>query len=285
MKRIIRKILRIRKNETVADGVSRHISQIKKLFYKKKISQNELKSLLSDLGIKNGDTLIVHGSWRNCFMLDMSPSAFIDVLLDLLGDEGTLLMPSFPYKHDKFNVNQDISAAGVLSEVFRNREGTMRSSFPKGTMSGYGKSAREIIDGHRNSIYEYDSKSPYSNAILAHDAKILLVGMGLHPHKISAFHCGSYDAKSNNELLNKTYSKDCTSLITKDDTTFVFKYVDRIPGCRNNKSSFRRLFNKTPHQTITRKGFNAILFRGYDAYTKAYEYCSSGKTLYRYANK
>ena len=285
MKRIIRKILRIRKNETIEDGVSRHISRIKRNFYKKKLSKEELIHLLSDLGVKCGDTLIVHCSWRNCFMLETTPSDFIDVLIEMLGEDGTLLMPSFPSNHNNFNVNKDVSAAGVLSEVFRNIDGSVRSVFPKGTMCAYGKYAHDIISGHSNSIYEYDSESPYSNAINTHNAKILLVGMGLHPHKITAFHCGSYDSKINNELLNRTYSKECISLITKDDKTFDFKYIDRIQGCRNNKSSFRKLFNKTPHRTISKNGFDAILFNGKDAYTKAFEYCSSGKTLFKYSKK
>ena len=272
----------IRKNETIEDGVSRHVSRLKRLIYKKKISKEELIHILSNLGINSGDTLIVHCSWRNCFMLDMSPKDFIEVLIYLLGEEGTLLMPSFPYNHEVFNVNKDVSAAGVISEVFRNMDGTIRSVFPKGTMCGYGKLAHDIISGHKYSIYEYDSKSPYSNAIVVHDAKVLLVGMGLHPHKISAFHCGSYDSKTYNELLNRTYSNECKSLITKDEVTYEFKFMDRIHGCRNNKSRFRRLFNQTPRQTITIKGFNAILFKGKDAYKKAYEYCSSGKTLYKY---
>ena len=285
MKAFIKKILKIRNTETVEDGLSRHLAHIKRRFNMHKISKDKFLELLSNCGIKNGDTLIVHCSWRDCFMLDMSPSEVIDTFIDIIGDDGTLLMPCFPYNKENFNVNEDVSVAGVLSEIFRKRNGTVRSIFPKGTMCGCGKNAINLINGHEESLYEYDSKSPYSKAILDYDAKILLVGMGRYPHKITAFHCGSYDARMNNSKLANTYTKECRSIITKNNDEFEFHYLDRKPGCSNNKSVFRKLFKKTPRKTISYRGLKLISFKGVDAYDKAFEFCSNGQTLYKYSNK
>lgn len=68
----------------------------------------------------------------------------------------------------------------------------MRSCFPKFSMCGYGKHAEEILNKHKNSLYQFDENSPYSIATKEYNAKVLLMGMGKRPHKITVFHCASY---------------------------------------------------------------------------------------------
>lgn len=282
MQVMIRRMLGIKYNESFEDGIDRKKAHIKKQFCKQRISLCELERIFLDSGIKNGDTIIVHCAWRNCYMIDGSPASVIDLLLKVIGKDGNLLMPCYPVNPNDYNVDSDASAAGVLSEVMRHYQGAARSFFPKGTMCGIGLDAQRMIASHVKSEYQFDEHSPYYLAIRGYKARILLIGMGKHPHKITAFHCGSYDARIRNPKLQETYSKQCCSTIRKNGIITNFQYIDRIKGCTNNKRVFRKLFCKTKHKTISYKGLQVISYDGADAYRMALDYCLSGHNLYRY---
>lgn len=288
MKRIVRvlvrKILMIKENETIVDGIDRHFAHFKRTVIKRKISLDQFEMLLAKAGITPGDTLIVHCSWRNCFMIKATPEEAIQSIKKVLTDEGTLLMPCYPYNYENFDVRNDPSAAGVLSEVFRKMPNTLRSSFPKGTMCGQGKYAKEILESHILSRYQFDENSPYYRAIVEHDAKILLLGMGKLSHKITAFHCGAYDSKSYNSRLKETYSLNIQANITFwDGTTETISFVDRNENCHNNNRKFRKLFKEVKRKTIKNNSLVMVCFDGADAMGKAYDYCKRGKNLYSYS--
>ena len=129
VKKVLRNILRIKEDETVADGIERHYYHLEKKIPYKKISKEELGQYLDKIGVKKGDVLIVHASWRAMYMLDASPEDIIKLLLDRIGkEEGTLLMPAYGEDSNSFDLNKTKSAAGVLSECFRNYSGGWTST-------------------------------------------------------------------------------------------------------------------------------------------------------------
>ena len=85
IKKVLRSILRIKENETVADGIERHYYHFEKKIPYRKISREELGQYLDEIGVKKGDVLIVHASWRALYMLDMCPEDVIRLLLDKIG--------------------------------------------------------------------------------------------------------------------------------------------------------------------------------------------------------
>lgn len=282
LKKILRTILKIRENETIADGIRRYYYHFEKKLPYKKISKKELSLLLDNIGIKKGDVLIVHASWRAMYMLETSPKDVIELLLDKIDKkEGTLLMPAYGKDDNFFDLNKTKSVAGVLSETLRNYPGTKRSCFPKFSMCGYGKYANEILNKHKNSIYQFDENSPYSIATKQYNAKILLMGMGKKPHKISVFHCASYALKNTITYYKKCYSNPKTAYIISDKKINKIFYLDRMPEYKNNKYIFKKLFTKIPNKhIISKKRLNLISFNAIDAYDVALKFCKNGRKLY-----
>lgn len=92
--------------------------------------QDIIKAAL-DCGIKKGDIVIVHSSLKSMGSVSGGADTVIDAFLDLLGAEGTLVMPTLIQK-DFDNAYQTWyydkpSDVGLITETFRKREGVVRS--------------------------------------------------------------------------------------------------------------------------------------------------------------
>ena len=86
---------------------------------------SELVEQIRNTGLKSGDTVVVHSSFKSLGILD--PEEFILTLLEVLGEYGTLLMPSLSYQQEPPNIhntNTTTSCVGFLSEYFRKRAET-----------------------------------------------------------------------------------------------------------------------------------------------------------------
>ena len=279
---LIRKVLSIHKNETIEDGLARKQKQILRKLPHKEYTESQLREDLVDIGIMKGDTVIVHSSWRGMYALSSSPYSFLDILLDAIGDDGTIVLPCYGSKDEIFDPNNTKSSVGILSEILRNRPGSIRSVFPKFSMVAYGKNAGNIIREHEKSKYQFDIYSPYYIATHTYNAKILLVGMGKTTHKISVFHCATYMNKDTIPFYQSCFLKKCTLPIVKDGKRIEFDFIDRTEGVRNNKRAFLKLFKKVPRKNIIHPGYSLVLFNALDAYDIAYDFCSNGGKLYKY---
>jgi len=104
---------------------------------------------LIEAGLKPGDSLIVHSSLRRLGPVDGGADAVIDALLDAVGPDGTLAMPSFNYvghiPQPYYDVRETPGRTGVLTEVFRRRPGTVRSIHPTHAMIAQGPRAAELM--------------------------------------------------------------------------------------------------------------------------------------------
>lgn len=204
---IVRKILGSRQNETISNSISRHKVKFKKYIYKKKISPQEFIDCIQKLGIKKGDHLMVHASWRDCFNLDMTPIEVVETLKNILGDDGTLLMPSYGSVKDYFDLNKTPSAAGVLSETFRTSPNVFRSACTHFSIAAYGKYAKKLTEDHYKSVYGFDEFSPYTKFASVEGSKILFLGLGKKPTQISIFHCSGWMLRDGDKSLYEVYGK------------------------------------------------------------------------------
>src|SRR5262245_25669165 len=60
-------------------------------------SRADLRRDLEHLGLRPGDTVLVHSSLSRLGFVEGGAEAVIDALLDAIGPSGTLCMPSFPF--------------------------------------------------------------------------------------------------------------------------------------------------------------------------------------------
>lgn len=159
-----------------------------------------LASQLRALGLSAGDVVMLHSSMRSLGYVVGGPQAVVQALLDVLGHDGTLVVPT----HTTDNTdpagwrNPPVPEAwwptiragtpgydpartpshwmGVLAELVRTWPGALRSGHPQVSCAALGRYAAEIIDSHPLEEPHGD-RSPLG-AIHRLHGKVLLLGVG-----------------------------------------------------------------------------------------------------------
>lgn len=149
-----------------------------------------LEDLVRDLkacGIRPGDAVLVHSSFSKIGFVQGGPKTFVDALLQVIGPEGNLLMPSSPnagYQLDyirnlkAFDVANEPSKMGAITEYFRKLPGTKRSESPTEPVCCFGPDAAWFTGGHLGELTPYTEKSPFAR-LAEVKGKILYVGVTL----------------------------------------------------------------------------------------------------------
>lgn len=139
--------------------------RIERLFYHKTYSASDIVTAMVDMGLRCGDTIIVHCAMNNFYNYRGTSTEIIDALLNYLGPEGTLCMPAYPFDkanpNKVFDVQSDKTAAGCLAETFRNYPGVKRSLNKLHSVCAIGKNADFLLSEHHLSQTCFDEKSPF----------------------------------------------------------------------------------------------------------------------------
>lgn len=158
------------------------------------LTPQQMLQVLRQQGIQPGDALMVHSSLSKMGYVEGGAEAVINVLLEGIGEQGTLLMPSFPgsgynYDHLKnnplFDVRHTPSNMGIITELFRKHEGVLRSMHPTDPVCAFGKEAQWFVKDHFNQPTPYNEYSPFMKLVQRH-GKILLLGVKLE--SVTNFH-------------------------------------------------------------------------------------------------
>jgi aminoglycoside 3-N-acetyltransferase len=103
----------------------------------------------------------------------------IDAFLEVLGSEGTLVVPTYTYsigRGDVFEVETTPSSIGEFPEVFRNRENAVRSRDPMMSAAAIGPDATTILRNISNQCY--GAGSVFDN-LTRRNAVICTLGLGI----------------------------------------------------------------------------------------------------------
>lgn len=280
IKLYLRTILGIRSNESISEGIRRRKIKFEKKIYRKKITKVDLKKILIELGIKKGDNLIVHSSWRQFYNFLGQPEDIIEILKDII-EEGTLLMPSYGKDRTFFDVDKTQSAAGVISEVFRKSEGVLRSKCTHFSMAVFGKEAEYLIKDHFESEYGFDQNSPYFKFINLKESKILFLGLGREPTKISLFHCAGYFLKEQKYYFKKLLSEEYYSKLIVDGIEYKKKMLIRKKGHANNNKNFKKIFRSISNKNYKKiSNLELVVFDAKEGFQKTIEFAE--KKIYCY---
>lgn len=246
IKKLIRRLLLIRDHEKISDGIDRHKVKIKKIVNRKEISEEALFNALESLGITTGDTVMVHASWRHFYAYDGSPQSFINKLYNLVGPTGTILMPSFGDNLEYFDVKNTPSRAGVLSEVFRNYKGVIRSECSHFSVSGIGQEAEKILNTHKYSEFGFDYNSPYYLITQIPNVKIINLGMGKYPIKTTLVHCVEYPFRQKDKFF-RDYIKIRykAKIITSEGRSVERDMIKGVPA-RLSKTNIKKFYKTLP---------------------------------------
>jgi aminoglycoside 3-N-acetyltransferase len=129
----------------------------------------ELEAAVRALGIGAGDAVMMHSGFRRVSGF-LTPADVIDSVLRVIGPEGHLLMMSIPYRGSSeryaegdpvFDVLRTPSAVGLISEVFRRREGVRRSLSPFHPILACGPLAAWLTADHDKCVYSCGKGSPF----------------------------------------------------------------------------------------------------------------------------
>lgn len=165
-----------------------HYNKIKNAAIRGDIQTKEkLISDLSKAGIQKGDSVLVHSSMSKIGFLEKGPITIIDALMELIGKNGNILMPSSPnaklqldyIKENKFfDVRSTPSKLGAITEVFRQSQNVIRSLHPTEPVCAWGRDAIFLTEGHFKSISPYSKDSPFGR-LTQINGKILYIGVTL----------------------------------------------------------------------------------------------------------
>ena len=138
------------------------------------VTGEEIKAKLKEIGIKAGDSVIVHSAMSQIGFIVGGADTIIDAFLEVLNDKGTLLMPVYPFRgtmiehmrsDEIFNVVNSPSYMGRLTETFRNRPHCLRSLHPTHSVCALGKKAEWFVSGHENSGSPAGKDSPFDKLV------------------------------------------------------------------------------------------------------------------------
>jgi aminoglycoside 3-N-acetyltransferase len=144
------------------------------------LSKQQIADGLKALGLSRGAILMVHASLSSLGEVDGGAGALIDALLEALGPEGTLLMPTHPARDGRtFHPDAIPSDMGTITETFRLRPGVLRSRHPYHPVAAIGARAEEMLRDHEQSAVPDGPETPYGR-LIALDGRVLHIGCDLN---------------------------------------------------------------------------------------------------------
>ena len=153
-----------------------------------KVTKDNIVGDLTALGVPSGGFLFVHSSLSAIGEVKGGADAVVDALLETLGPEGTLVVPTFTYADphdypDSINPNwifdpaNTHSGMGAVTNAARTREGALRSVHLWHSVAAIGPLAETVVTGNGKTwASAWDANSPMAWAF-DNGASILMLGV------------------------------------------------------------------------------------------------------------
>lgn len=148
------------------------------------ISQTDITSKLHKLGLPAGANVLVHSSLSSFGQVEGGADAVIDALLDAIGPDGTLLVPTLTGtalhsagRPPVFDPLHSPTWTGLIPETLRKRPAAVRSIHPTHSVAAIGPAAHDLTCDHINSLTPCDALSPYGKLANLDTGYVLLLGV------------------------------------------------------------------------------------------------------------
>jgi aminoglycoside 3-N-acetyltransferase len=176
------------------------------------VTRDSIAAELADSGVRPGETLLVHSSLSSLGWVCGGPVAVVQGLLDALGPDGTLVVPTQtgdlsdpalwgnpPVPEEWWETIRATMPAydplvtptrgvGVIPETVRTWPGALRSAHPQTSFAAVGPRAARIVEGHAPDC-RLGERSPLAR-LEALGARVLLLGAGYAT--CTSFHLAEY---------------------------------------------------------------------------------------------
>ena len=149
------------------------------------VRKSDIVQGLRELGLKEGDAILVHSSLSSFGYVEGGADTVIDALLETVGKSGTVVVPTFTATEQHsarnppvFSPSTTPSLAGRIPETFRKRPEAIRSRDPTHSVAVIGAKAVYLTQDHEKCITPCGIGSPYLK-LAEIDGYILFIGVGL----------------------------------------------------------------------------------------------------------
>jgi len=187
--------------------------------------------------ITPGNLLIVHASFKPLKQSGLTPTAVIQALLERIGKDGTLMMPTFTYCYVNYShrtvydpQNTVGVENGILSETFRMMSGVVRSNNPTYSVAAYGRFAQELTSGSQDNA-GLGHGSSYETALKL-GAKILLLNVSNNRNSMLHYAEIASGVPYNDIPFRESWGRDALT------TNGVMKLIPEYPACSEEFSKF-----------------------------------------------
>ena len=141
----------------------------------------ELKQQLQNTGLTGKETILIHSSMKAIGEVEGGADTVLDAWMEYFA-EGLLLLPTHTWAN--VNAEQTVydyrstpSCVGLLTNLFRQRAGVVRSLHPTHSMAGFGEGATAYLAGEEDNNTPCTPGGAYDR-LKDCGGKILLVGVG-----------------------------------------------------------------------------------------------------------
>lgn len=143
-------------------------------------TKEDLKQQLAEMGLKNTEAVMVHSSMKSLGNVEGGADTVVDAFMEFFS-EGLFMTPTHTWaqmsaEYCVFDPKAEPACVGIIPNIFRTREGVVRSLHPTHSIAAYGPNAAEYIKGEENVTTPCQPGGCWDR-LREVNAKILLVGV------------------------------------------------------------------------------------------------------------
>ena len=147
------------------------------------LTRVQLREAFCGAGLVSGDLVLVHSSLRKLGPVEGGADTVIDALLEVVGGEGTVAVPTHTWAvvgkgSPVYDQELTPSNVGVLTNVFRARQGAVRGLHPTHSVAAIGARAEEFVAGQEKDQSPCPAAGPYGR-LCDWGGKVLIIGAEL----------------------------------------------------------------------------------------------------------
>ncbi|MDH7601420.1 MAG: AAC(3) family N-acetyltransferase [Armatimonadota bacterium] len=141
------------------------------------VTKEHIAEGLRALGLQRGDSVVVHSSLSSFGRVEGGPHTVVEAILEVIGNEGTLVVPTCNYEPGVFDPETTPSVVGAITEAVRKHPNAVRSKHPTHSVAAIGQLAEIIVEDHEKT-HAFGRGSALFKLLQA-NGKILLLGTDL----------------------------------------------------------------------------------------------------------
>ena len=142
------------------------------------LNKKDLQNGFEKTNVKKGETIVVHTSYKSLGGVEGGVDKVIDVMLELVGKDGTVLFPAFNFQSwtesHYFDVMETPSKMGMITEQARLRSNAKRTPHPIYSFSALGAHAEAF-----SKTEDVEAFGPNSAIALFHKLNATIISIGL----------------------------------------------------------------------------------------------------------